>query len=239
MGTSIVRAKAIHERDVQHDGRLSNGLFALWDAYAGGLQDTAVGNLRRAKVTEFFDGLDNIQELFGDQDSCDCKHCNSVLGPAAYFVDLMHFVQTHVLDEAFKGNDNHALHLKTRRPDLWVLPLTCENTHTEIPQLQITSEIFENYIARKRGMALQPDRKAVVAAVYGQFLPTGRHSLLQPFQLPLEELEIYLGHFKVRRSDIAAASGRAGRRPGACRPGYVPDSCRPDHGRGRFCSQHP
>jgi len=204
IGTSLARAVTIHERDVQHYGRLSNGLFTLWDAYRGGLQDIAVGNLRRAKVTEFFDGLDNIEGLFGDQDSCDCKHCNSVLGPAAYFVDLMHFVQTHVLDEKFEGNENHVLHLKTRRPDLWVLPLTCENTNTEIPQLQITSEIFENYIAKKRGMAITPGRRDVVAAVYGQLLPAGRHSLLQPFLLPLEELEVYLGHFNVRRSDIAA-----------------------------------
>jgi len=218
-GISLAQAKNIHERDIKHYGRLSHGLFTLIDAHSGGLQNTAVGNLRRAKIVEFvrrsetnetFDGLDSIQELFGDLDSCNCKHCNSILGPAAYFVDLMHFAQTHVLDDdvaegeaPFKGKQNHRLHLKTRRPDLWVLPLTCENTHTEIPQLQISSEIFENFIARKRGVAVKPDRAGVVPAVYGSILPSGRHSVLQPFHLPIEELEVYLAHFKLRRSDIA------------------------------------
>lgn len=203
------RAKNVHNRALHTLGRFSNGLFTLWDALHGGLADLAVGNVRRAKVSEFFDGLDNLQELFGEQDTCQCEHCNSILGPAAYFVDLMHFVETHVLNDEvaegeapFKGKQGHRLHLRTRRPDLWVLPLTCENTHTEIPQLRITSEIFENFIAKKRGIAISPDRAEVIASVYGEFLPSGRHSILQPFQLPLEELEIYLGHFKLRRSDI-------------------------------------
>lgn len=224
-GISLDRAKNIHKRDIQRYGRLSQGLLTLMDAHSGGLQNLAVGNIRRDKVVgivrraetdETFDGLDNLQELFGNLDSCNCKHCNSVLGPAAYFVDLMHFVQTHVLDEElnegdvieeedppFKGKQNHRLHLKKRRPDLWVLPLTCENTHTEIPQLQITNEIFENFIAQKHGVEVTlDDRSAVLAEVYGNRLPEGRHSILQPFNLPMEELEIYLGHFKLQRSDI-------------------------------------
>lgn len=218
-GIPIARAANIHKRDIQRYGRLSHGLFTLIDAHSGGLQNTAVGNLRRDKVVDFvrrsettetFDGLDNIQELFGDLDSCDCKHCNSILGPAAYFVDLMHFVETHVLNNQvaegeapFEGKQGHRLHLRTRRPDLWVLPLTCENTDTEIPQLQITNEIFENFIAKKRGTPVTPDRASVVAAVYGSILPSGRHSVLQPFHSPIEELEIYLAHFRLRRSDIA------------------------------------
>ncbi|WP_282610867.1 neuraminidase-like domain-containing protein [Pelagibius sp. Alg239-R121] len=218
-GISLARAVNTHKRDIQHFGRLSHGLFTLLDAHSGGLQDTAVGNLRQAKVVNFvrrtetnetFDGLDNIEELFGDQDSCDCKHCNSILGPTAYFVDLMHFLHTHVLDDdvaegdaPFQGKQNHQLHLKTRRPDLWVLPLTCKNTHTEVPQLQITNEIFENFLAEKRGTIVTPDRKDVLDTVYGSVLPGGRNSMLQPFHLPMEELEIYLTHFKLRRNDIA------------------------------------
>jgi Tc toxin complex TcA C-terminal TcB-binding domain/Neuraminidase-like domain len=201
-GLSPKRAETVRNRALHTVGRSANGLLTLWDALSGGLADLAVGNIRRAEVREFFDGLDNLQELFGEQDACQCKHCNSVLGPAAYFVDLMHFIQTHVLEERFKGLDTHPLHLRIRRPDLWTLPLTCENTHTEIPQLKITAEIFENFIAGKRGVTVDADRAGVTAAVYGSFLPSGRHSLRQPFQLPLEELEIYLSHFNLRRSDI-------------------------------------
>jgi hypothetical protein len=222
-GISIAQATNIHERDIKHYGQLSHALFGLIDAYSGGLQNTAVGNLRRTKVVDFmfrtdagekFEGLDNMQELFGSLDSCDCKPCNSILGPAAYFVDLMHFVETHVLNEEvaeglppFKGKQQHRLHLRTRRPDLWVMALTCDNTLSEIPQLQITSEIIEDFLATKRGIALAPDRAAVVSTVYGTILPGGRHSVLQPFHLPIEELNIYLGHFNTRRSDIAQLLG--------------------------------
>jgi hypothetical protein len=199
---SARRAETVRNRALHTVGRSANGLVTLWDALSGGLADLAVGNIRRAEVREFFDGLDNLQELFGEQDACQCRHCNSVLGPAAYFVDLMHFIQTNVLEERFKGLDNHPLHLRIRRPDLWTLPLTCENTHTEMSQLKITAEIFENFIASKRGVTVDGDRAGVIAAVYGGFLPSGRHSLRQPFQLPLEELEIYLSHFDLRRSDI-------------------------------------
>ncbi len=222
-GISLGRATKVRDRDLHRFGRLSHGVFTLIDAHSGGLQNTAVGNLRRAKVIDFvrsgargdtFDGLDNLQKLFGDLDSCDCKHCDSILGPAAYFVDLMHFVQTHVLDEdvregeaPFRGKQGHPLHLKTRRPDLWGLPLTCENTHTEISQLQLTSEIFEGFIAREHGIADGADRRTITTAVYKTVLPAGRHSVLQPFHLPIAELEIYLQHFKLRRVDVAERLG--------------------------------
>lgn len=221
---SPARARVTQDRDIHTKGQLAHGLFSLLDAYGGGLQKIAVGNIRPQRVLDFirpssptgerFDGLDNLQELFGNLDSCDCKQCNSILGPAAYFVDLMYFVQTHVLaddaakgDGPFKGKQSHPLHLKVRRPDLWTLPLTCENTHTEIPQLQISSEIFENYIASKRNIAVTPDRSGITAAVYGNLLPAARHSVRQPFFLPIDEISIYLSHYRLTRADIAHLLG--------------------------------
>ena len=35
----------------------------------------------------------SLRSLFGDLDYCECRHCQSVLGPAAYLADLMHFLQ--------------------------------------------------------------------------------------------------------------------------------------------------
>src|SRR5207247_460376 len=72
----------------------------------------------------------------------------------------------------------------------------------EIPQLQIASEIFENFIAAKRGVAVTPDRGGVISAVYGTILPDDRHSVLQPFHLPIEELQVYLAHFQISRGEI-------------------------------------
>ncbi|HXR81520.1 MAG TPA: hypothetical protein VN763_11400, partial [Saprospiraceae bacterium] len=36
--------------------------------------------------------LPNLQTLFGSLDYCECTHCRSVYSPAAYFVDVMHFL---------------------------------------------------------------------------------------------------------------------------------------------------
>jgi hypothetical protein len=49
-----------------------------------------------------------LQRLFGPQDTCACEHCGSVLGPSAYFVDLLKFVDDAELSE----------YLFLRRPDL-------------------------------------------------------------------------------------------------------------------------
>ena len=33
-----------------------------------------------------------MEQLFGSLDYCECEHCRSVLSPAAYLVDLLHFL---------------------------------------------------------------------------------------------------------------------------------------------------
>src|SRR5690606_25011584 len=78
--------------------------------------------------------IDGFDKLFGNQDFCDCEHCRSVLGPDAYFCDLIYFVQEHISKKAFTGPEaTHPLYLKRRRPDLWSLKVTCDHTSTEIP----------------------------------------------------------------------------------------------------------
>ncbi len=78
--------------------------------------------------------------LFGEQAWCDCEHCQSVFGPAAYLVDLL-----HTLDPADEQK-NAAHYLFKRRPDLPHLKLTCENTNTTIPSVDLVNEILETYI---------------------------------------------------------------------------------------------
>ncbi len=78
-----------------------------------------------------------LQYLFGDQDSCRCEHCNSVLSPAAYFVDVLQFIKDAKLQWNLLG----------RRPDLLDLELSCENTNTEVPSIDLVLEILENAVA--------------------------------------------------------------------------------------------
>ncbi|WP_438017756.1 neuraminidase-like domain-containing protein [Sorangium sp. So ce315] len=70
--------------------------------------------------------------LFGDLNKCACKHCQTVLSPGAYLMDLLEWV-----DGAPKRT------LFERRPDLEDIELTCSNTNTVLPYIDIVNEVLE------------------------------------------------------------------------------------------------
>jgi hypothetical protein len=103
-----------------------------------------------------------LESLFGSLDYCQCEECKSVLGPAAYLVDLLQFLDPDPLVwDAFlrnwERNHNGESYTATysrpydalveRRPDLPNLALTCENTNTALPYIDLVNEILEYYIA--------------------------------------------------------------------------------------------
>ncbi|MDO7174039.1 neuraminidase-like domain-containing protein [Mariniflexile sp. AS56] len=183
----------------------------LLGSMIGGTTREAQSYLRR---------LNGYEDFFGETDFCKCKHCNSIISPAAYFVDLMGFLKENVLDKHFI-NPHHKsiLNPKVRRPDLWSeLVLNCENTHTLIPYLTIINEVLENFIYTQapETEGLPDNRYAIENFVYyllsleieeeeeeeeGCFLEM--KSIHQPFHLPLTELEIYLNHFPITRESVA------------------------------------
>ncbi|HRE52464.1 MAG TPA: neuraminidase-like domain-containing protein [Flavitalea sp.] len=130
--------------------------------------------------------IDGFDDLFGSQDYCDCEHCRSIFSPAAYFTDLMYFIQKNVSDKVFKTRPKHALYLKNRRPDLWKLQLSCKNTNTLIPYLDVVNKVLEEYL--KRALS--------ISDVYKR-LNTEQISFNLPFNLYLEELRTYLTHFSI------------------------------------------
>jgi hypothetical protein len=106
-----------------------------------------------------------MEELFGSLDFCECEHCRSVLSPAAYLVDLLRFLdpkQTTWDNFVSFWNASHAEtfgpggdydkpydQLAQRRPDIPNLPLTCENTNTTLPYIDVVNEILEYYVANQ------------------------------------------------------------------------------------------
>ncbi len=96
-----------------------------------------------------FENQPTLQSLFGPQDSCACGHCNSVLGPAAYFVDLLQFIKNAKTGGALLAT------LLTRRPDLQDIELSCNNTNTEVPSIDLALEILENAVALPLDVDLQ------------------------------------------------------------------------------------
>lgn len=81
----------------------------------------------------------NLRKLFGNLDTCECNPCQSVLGPAAYLVDVMRFLDP-------KDGFRPLSVLLARRPDIADLELTCANTSTEIPYIDLVLEVLENAI---------------------------------------------------------------------------------------------
>lgn len=83
-----------------------------------------------------------LERLFGSMDYCACERCRSILSPAAYLVDLLLFVDRPVNDI-----ENPQAVLLERRPDLQHLPLTCENTNTPLPYIDVVNETLEYFVA--------------------------------------------------------------------------------------------
>jgi len=82
-----------------------------------------------------------LRTLFGDQDACACGHCSSVLSPAAYFVDVLQFIKNAKLRGRLLAR------LLKRRPDLQDLELSCNNTNTVVPAIDLALEVLENAVA--------------------------------------------------------------------------------------------
>ena len=99
----------------------------------------------------------NLTQLFGSMDYCDCVDCNSILSPAAYFIELLQYL---------RNNNTNALPIDTgsyagttlellfrRRPDLANLELTCVNTNTVLPYIDLSNEIMESFVVHLKQYA--------------------------------------------------------------------------------------
>lgn len=184
---------------------LSANIYGSIYQYYHDVSPAAVGGGQKPKT---FDGVANWQELFGSVDYCECKHCRSVYGPAAYFVDLLQFLRRD-------GAPFTAL--MKRRPDLEHLKLTCENTNTHLPYVDIANEIMEFFVVNvpfedmlpaeklAKAKALAKDTGAATAeelSVNPQFVDDDAYTQLLnsvfsfrlPFNRSIETARVYLEH---------------------------------------------
>ncbi|MEI2690483.1 MAG: LamG-like jellyroll fold domain-containing protein [Anaerolineae bacterium] len=150
----------------------------------------------------YLENLPGYQRLFGNLDFVECDHCRSVFGPAAYFVDLMRFVQDlaangkNEQDKAFPiDGDDPA---RRRRPDLFTFPLDCANTHELIPYIDLVNEVLEAVVRTPQ----QPDALHI--------LDESSFPWSVPFSRPLAEIREYLGQLGVVLSAVYDAYLRRG-----------------------------
>lgn len=147
--------------------------------------------------------IDGYEDLFGSQSWCDCEDCRSIFGPTAYFVDLMRFVEEKVL-HATPGLTGHPIDLKKRRPDLWRLKLTCDNTTKLVSNLTIVNEILSRYISDVESIfpaGSDATIDEIDSAVFS-LLRNGSRSFSQPVNIPFAELQLYLSKFDISLDQI-------------------------------------
>src|SRR5262249_982269 len=69
--------------------------------------------------------------------------------PAAYLVDLLYFLDVPVPS----GTKSPQEVLLDRRPDIQYLPLTCENTNTPLPYIDVVNETLEYFVTHNLSLA--------------------------------------------------------------------------------------
>ena len=204
-GLDAVKAKRIWDRARTSLADVTMTVGSILDAMHGLFDVTAVDNTPLS-AQQYLKQLAGYQDLFGSLSFCDCQECQSILGPAAYFVDLMKYIDENLRDQFATLPPNHPLDLKTRRPDLWTLELSCDNTNDRVATLDLVNQILENYIAQKLGYTGSlDDRNAIATLVYENTLQTEVDSFAQPLMLPEVRIRSYLAELGQTRSEVATA----------------------------------
>lgn len=192
--------------------------------------------VRNEVRNELIKHFPTMESLFGSMDFCECEHCRSVLSPAAYLVDLLQFIDVeqevwanfnsdwkvkHKEEEYQKdwnkkpdGTDRIVDERKPydalieRRPDIPYIALTCENTNTAFPYIDIVNEILEYYVANDQlaedaahdtGDAttheLLAEPQNVISAAYDK-VREARYPLNLPFDLWIETVRQFCNYFE-------------------------------------------
>jgi hypothetical protein len=189
---------------------------------------SAPPEVRESVRNELIKHFPTMESLFGSMDFCECEHCRSALSPAAYLVDLLQFIDPEPgvrdnflatwkkahndQDYPHKDAEGNAMKpydvLIERRPDLPHIPLSCENTHTTLPYIDIVNEILEYYVAngkleekaaRDTGEAttaeLLAEPQNVIREAYDK-LRESRYPLNLPFDLWIETVRQFCNYFE-------------------------------------------
>ncbi|OCK76022.1 hypothetical protein K432DRAFT_429013 [Lepidopterella palustris CBS 459.81] len=192
-------------------------------------------------------GLDlNIENLFGSNDQCICDECMTVYSAASYLVDLLVYLRNNNLSPALNPNTSSSGQsddisgtvlekLFRRRPDLGNLELTCENTNTILPYIDLANEVMESFIVNLDSYNNGPvpntstfPQAEIDAFNVSEFqdsaellsqpqnvnydayrtLASSVYPFTLPYHLPISTIRIFLQYLKVSRGDLLDAVRR-------------------------------
>jgi hypothetical protein len=155
-----------------------------------------------------------LEQLFGELDFCECEHCRSILSPAAYLVDLLEFI-----DPPRHPDPSPQKVLFARRPDIQYLPLTCENTNTPLPYIDLVNETMEYFVTHGssltnfKGHTCGGDISNEELLASPQFVNVEAYRTLRdarfpvplPFHQPLENLRRLFNRFEAPLPNVMEA----------------------------------
>lgn len=161
--------------------------------------------------------------LFGGAGFCECGECTAVYSAAAYYVDLLQYLRNNNIDpetggmEASSNASTPIAALFARRPDLGHLELTCKNTNTVLPYVDLVNEVMEQYIAFKAANFANYKGFNIVNETSGELLAAPRHTeqhkayqalslavfpFTLPYHQPVDAARIYLNKLNSSRYEV-------------------------------------
>ena len=208
-------AFAIHQRASHISTRADmNAMYLMEQSHAVSPSSVMGPNDHSEIVSAIENKLPNYSDLFGSPDICECEHCSSVYSAAAYFVELLRFLWRG----ATNANGKTPLDmLSLRRPDLLHLPLTCENTNTLIPYIDLANEVLEFYVANDslggfKGYSTGDTTSGELRANPQHFdleayrkLKDATYPFSLPYHQPLNVIRTYSNHLTVSRYEALKA----------------------------------
>jgi hypothetical protein len=199
--------------------------LAIYGKYAAG-----VNNLKLPVTPDppaQVQGIPDWESLFGSLDLCACDHCRSVYGPAAYLTDILAFLKNRASTVAKKS----ALDiLYLRRADIGDIELSCANSDTPMPYVDLVNEVLESVISpttcvpsRQRQTTWTADELAAnpqyISAKKGgtdgayEILAKAVYPWTLPFDLWTEEVRGDLSFLGVTRDQLMQAFQKPGGAP--------------------------
>ncbi|HEY0137950.1 MAG TPA: Tc toxin subunit A, partial [Nannocystis sp.] len=204
-------------RSVYQRARMSAGIaLMVATQFARGFNKTPISVVPSSTLPDY-EGHPDLEALFGNLDFCACDHCRSVYSATAYFVDLLQFLK----DQPGKDAGSNALDaLMERRPELTAIELSCINTNTEVPYIDLVNELLEYHVSRHANaplavsssfwqttwtaeeLAVRPEHQ--LSQAYNVALDTP-YPFGLPFDLAFAETSLYHQSFDVSRERMENA----------------------------------
>ncbi len=142
-----------------------------------------------------WDSSPNLKNLFQEQSLCSCERCRSLFSPAAYLVDLLAFLENPDNNAGSKNalevlTEDGSYVQKARRPEIVDIKLSCENTNTLIPYIDIVNEVLENAVSPRSSPAYQTESSEEDLSVIPDHINEDAYQKLAstvfPFTLPFD-----------------------------------------------------